>query len=267
LDESASRSAWWGEFDVDEGATRFWQIGPWRMWIARSKREWRVTYERHPDALESTLVLSEESPPEAPAGAKQVRFGFRETQASIHLAPRLPDRALVVNPENPFALPPGEEVTIYCGCPLWIHASTGDPAVELFEEAIFRPSETWFGPDPTSGELCYAARATPRLQLQDLPHRPHRAVSPVRIRNRAKSALEVERLKLPMPNLALFASTDGRLWTEAVGLDRNEDGEFAELRLEKAPPKDVRPVKRVAGAREISDRGHPFRAFRRLRLS
>ncbi len=66
--------------------------------------------------------------------------------------------------------------------------------------------------------------------------RPHRAVSPVTIRNRGVDPLLVERLLLPVPNLTLHADPEGHLWSQEVLLVRREGQESAERHLGKAGP-------------------------------
>ena len=94
-----------------------------------------------------------------------------------------------------------------------------------------RPSDTWFGPSTLEGELCYESKTAVRFNLDNVPRRPHRAISVVRIRNRTDTQLSLERLKIPLPNLSLFGTEDGQLWTESITLERDEDGENATVKL------------------------------------
>jgi len=232
------------------------------MWALRAAREWQVTHERTADASERTLVVAE-PPTESPGpGAERIRFGFRTTGEALTLVPRLPDRPFVMNPESPFALPAGEEITIFTGVPLWIALETGQPAVQLFEKPLFPPSYTWFGSSPMEGELCYAWRTSARLRLVNLVRLPHRARAAVQIQNHTSSPLRLEKMKLPIPHVSLFESTDGGLWTERIVLDRQEDGDIAVVHSEERPPAEAGHCRRIAGPRVPAERRHLFRAFR-----
>jgi hypothetical protein len=189
------------------------------------------------------------------------RFGFRKASGQLELRPALADRPVVVNPEIPFALPAGEETSLYVSVSLWLQIHTGNPASLLLEEPVFRPSDTWFGPSTMEGELCYAGRTGARLNLENLTVRPQRAICAVRIRNRAATLLPLQRLKLPAPNLSLFTSAEGHLWTEALTLDRDQDGELASLRLGKGPPREARDPVHVNGPRARIERGLLVRTF------
>ena len=108
----------------------------------------------------------------------------------------------------------------------------GDPVVD---EPIVRPSDTWFGPNTQAGELCYAARMTARLHLENVSVQPGRAISAVHVHNRSTSALDVHRIKIPVESLSLFASADGHLWTESLSLERSASSNDATVRLESRP--------------------------------
>jgi hypothetical protein len=171
---------------------------------------------------------------------------------------------VIVNPLRPFAVPAGQEVVIYVGTPLWISLEVAPPRMALMEAPLRLPNTTWFGGDTRQGELCYASRTHANLRLENVRHWPHRAVSPVRIRNRAGGLLDLRKLRLPMPNLSLFADGAGRLWTQTVVLERDEDGDYAALRLESHPATEAGEMEPVGGPREVAEKRVLVRAFGRI---
>jgi len=254
---------WWGSFSIDADSVLRWRVGPMRMWLARTDREWRVAHERGSDPFESALEAAElcRDGCESSPGAVRVRFGFRSTTDMFRVLPALPDRALIVRPEEPIHLPSGEESILFISIPLWIGIHTGAPSTPLYETPIFRPSDTWFGPPTVAGGSCYASGTRARSSLEDLALLPQRAVSVVRILNHADSELPLERIRLPSPNLSLFASQDGQLWTEAVTLERKEDGQSASIDLERGPSGEIGPTELLVEPREPMERGLLMRAF------
>jgi hypothetical protein len=199
-----------------------------------------------------------------PGDLRFTRFGHRDTTEELRLLPAHADRPLVVNVRVPFVLLPGQEVQLYISSPLWLQVELGQRFALAQEIPLFRPSDTWFGPNTLQGELCYASRTGARLEVGNLPIRPQRAISAVEIRNRASSQLRIERLKFPMPNLSIFADTMGHFWTEQLRLDREHDGDDASVRLEKKPPAEVGETKRIAGPRARATKKFLTRAFGRL---
>jgi len=255
---------WWhGSFTLPiDGAGR-WQVGPFELWACRGRDEWRLASRSGEDSLESTLRI--EVPCRSaglPEGLEPVRYALRSAPERLVLQPALADRPVVVSPESPLMVPPQQAITIYVSTPLWMEVLVGSTPASLVELPMHRPSDTWFGPSTMQGELCYAVRTGARLSLAEVPIRPHRAVSVVEISNRSQSTLPVEKVKLPAPQMSIWAAADGHLWTEAVSLEQQAaNGGLATVRLGKGPPREAEGTSLVRSARERSNGGLLTRAF------
>jgi hypothetical protein len=134
----------------------------------------------------------------------------------------------------------------------------------LDELPSLRPSETWFGPSTTEGELCYATRTAGRLHLETLPVLRYRAITRILIRNRAHDALLVERIQLPVQYLSLFQAPNDLLWTQAVTLERGRDGGLAGLHIEDRPPAEAEGAVLIREPRQASRTGLLGRTFSTL---
>jgi len=258
---SSDQATWWGNFGIDVGARAYWRIGSLELWAERTDHEWRFAERRGGDPMDPTVVVecpSVRTPPETLPD--QRRFGFRQSPAEISLTPALAPRPMIVKPEVPFALTARQESTLYVSSPLWIEVATVKPDDALFEVPTHRPSDTWFGASTREGELCFAGRTRARLQLPDEMVITHRAIAAIHIRNRAATLLNLERIKLPTPNLSVFVDGSGQPWTEQVTLDRQEDGDFAALRLGKGPEGDVKG-ELLRGPRVKAEKGLSIRSF------
>jgi hypothetical protein len=256
---------WHGRFRIEQGGAGFWQVGPGRLWACRMQHEWRLALEAGEDPLTDQVCAvvpwTGDGPPE---DVSFRRFAFGRSSEVIWLKPRLPDRHMVFTPEGPFMLPAGESAMLYVSSPLWIEVQVGEPPCKLLEGALFRPSDTWFGPSTTEGELCYAARTAARFSLDGLPLRPHRAVSVVQLRNSSASMLSLLKLKLPVPHMSIYEGGDGNFWTEMVTLERDSDGDLAAVKLGKGPPPQSREATRLVGPRVGTGKGMLMRAFSSL---
>lgn len=254
---------WWGKYSIPLNQVAYWRIGPLEIWIRRTDKEWRIGTRNHDLITDTTLVVNRDDGPELPEdeGIVWNRFGFRQTSDKLQVSPVLAPRALVVSPDTTFVLPQKEEAALHISTPVWVRFELGQPVSQVFEQVTFRPSDTWFGPSTMEGEFCFASRTRARLDLHSLDSLPHRVFSAFIIRNRAKSELKIDRLKLPMPNLSVFAAGSGRLWTEAVTLHRREDGDFAELQVGKGPPKEVQSPQLLSGPRSKPEKGLLIRSF------
>jgi hypothetical protein len=72
--------------------------------------------------------------------------------------------------------------------------------------------------------------------------------------------LLIERLKVPVPYLSLFASDNGHLWTEALTLESAKASEGTNVTLDDKPTQ-MAATQRVAGPRKKMSRGFLLDAF------
>jgi hypothetical protein len=280
---------WWGETRLEVGQVARLVAGPLRLWAERRAHEWRLVSEHgadgHAGAAERGHLVDQGDVPEGAAGQ---RFSFASAPAAFIVRPALADRPVVVRPDGVIAIPSGERVTLYVSTPVWLVLSVGRPSsgpkqrggsrrapparernatddVRLTELPSYRLSDTWFGPSTREGELCYASRTAGRLTLDELPRRPHRAVTPVTIHNHAAQPLVIDRVQVPIPLLSLYVDADDALWTNGVNLTRESDGDHAALRVEPSPPRTRRGApERLAPPRTTSSGSAVVRAFSRL---
>jgi hypothetical protein len=211
---------WWGAFNLEENQSRFWEIGPLQLGVQRQKHEWRIASNSLADADKTRLSIATE---ECPAFKKVEfrRYIFQRTTNQITLRPILADRSQVSHAETPFYLSPDQHVTIYVSSPLWVRIETGATNAILDDIPSLRQSDTWHGPNTREGELCYASQTFCRTDIDDLPLRPNRILTPVKIINHDKHSLLIEQLSIPLPYLSVFVDATGAFWTEEIVL-RNE---------------------------------------------
>jgi hypothetical protein len=241
--------SWWREESFETGDVRAWEIGPLSLVIARTEQEWKVAYRwtGWEDVDPGWSTRDEVGFPEDDEW-EVTRHVFSVTGSSLVLAPALADRPVVTSPRVPLFVAPRERTTLFVSSPLWLQVR--GEGQTLAEVPIRRLSDTWFGSSTREGEICYATKTRAALHVDHLELLARRAVTPVRLKNRADSALQVERLKLPVPLLSLFGSRDGTLWTEAVTMSREDSDEMAEVDLRRGPPSEAEDPKLLTGPRE-----------------
>jgi hypothetical protein len=258
------RTRCWGSFRIAEGTAARFQIGPLTLLVRRLRGEWRVAraHDRNPldPRLEIDLAASDDDEP--PSGEVS-RFASSGGSHELRLTPLLADRPVVSRPEHPFCLPVDESTTLYVSTPMWMRLEEAADGRLLQEFPVSRPSDTWFGPNPRVGELCYATRTLARLGLADVVYYPYRAVTAVHIENRSRAPLWVERIKLPVPYLSLYRTAVG-LWTQDVTFEHLEDEALAPVRLREVAPSAARAATRVTGPRKEVTPNMVVRAFSSL---
>ena len=256
---------WWGEFALEEDQALSWRIGPLSVYIQRLAREWRLGYEQSHMADDGPVYVECARPTDPVATSDvQRRFVFRRTTDNLRLMPVLADRSVVARPVSPFYVPPGEETVLFVSSPLWVQVCANYNRQLLESIPIVRPSDTWFGPSTLEGELCYASTTHCRLTLEELPIRPHRAVTPVQIINRATESLLIERINLPVIYLSLYSAEPGQLWTDMVTITREALDENASLRLHRRAPPQAVGASLLCEPQLHADKGILSRAFSAL---
>jgi len=232
----SDRDCWWGDFEIPRDGPLVWMIGPLTLSIESIEFEWILKYRY--DALgdedhDRCLVAAAGAPIEPPFETE--RFAGSKGR-SVRIVPALADRPVVSRPEVPFRLLPGESTEMFIGTPLWFRIELPGKGIAIWELPLSRPSDTWFGPSTRVGELCYATRTKARLRERDVPIRPSRAVTQVTLSNAASDAMLLERINLPVPILSAFHKPHDNIWTNAITLERRDDGEMAELKIRPGPP-------------------------------
>ena len=255
---------WWGEWAFEIGQARCWRIGPTRLWIERRACEWVIDRETEPDPFSEALEVA--SPATGgdlkPETVTTLRFaGSPAGGGGLRLGPKLADRDVISRPEMPFTVLPEEEATVYVGSPLWLALEGVPEGRPITEFPLFRPSDTWFGPNTRVGELCYASRTRCRTDPDDLRWNPHRAVTRVTIRNPHPTPLPVHRINLPVSLLPLWRTAPARLVTPPITYTRGgSDETIAELDIGTPP----HGATFVAGPRVTVPKHRLVRAFSRL---
>jgi len=260
----APAAFWWLPRTVPDGHTLHCCLGPLTMQICRGHGEWQLAVVPGEETEASTIValdLREGDIGDDVAAERIERFIFAGASGVLRLVPLLADRSVVIRPRQSVFLPSGEETTMFLSSPLSLRIEVGEPAVLLREVPMLRLSDTWFGPSTREGELCYSGRSSARHSLAEVPRRPQRAISPLRIRNEAKSPLRLDKISLPVPVLSVYGAVDGSLWTEMVTMIRGSDSDMAALRIEPGPPAWAGEAERVSAPRRDQSRGGLVRAF------
>lgn len=258
-------TVWWGNFSPKEGDIGRWQIGASTLWLTRYPQEWRIAHHQNsddplvPKISYNTTVSHHNIHP----SAKVYRYGFRHAPKTLNLQAVLADRPVVIKPREPFQVQSGEEITMYVMTPLWIRVSVSEANNQLRDFPSFRPSDTWFGSSTIEGELCYASSTKGRLRLEDLPDTPNRAITPVKIRNRSKSNLLLERVKLPVQYLALYRNKND-LWTQSITLSREQNTDNAVLQIRKGAPTEANEAEQLTTPHLKAENNLVVRAFSRL---
>jgi hypothetical protein len=255
----AKQRIWWGQWQLERPERWYvWQIGPLTLWIRRSAREWQIGSRSGSDPLADDRAFGQEV--DTAPDVELQRFATASERDTITFVPILPDRPVVTRPGQPFVVGGNERVTLFVTTPVWVQLRWPGTTVALCEVQSFRPSDTWFGANTITGDVCYASRTRARLTPPEEPP-VARAISALAIHNKGSGPLLLERFGLPVPLLSLFIDERKRMWTEALIVERDTDGATSPPKRTQGPPRIADETERIAGPREHADTSLLSRTF------
>ncbi|MEZ4464237.1 MAG: hypothetical protein R3F60_06265 [bacterium] len=244
------RPAWPGRHPIPVGTAWRWCLGPLTLYADNRPSEWRLSWRSERDPTLEPGELGPIDPADIPAeGLQAARFTSHLDEVSLELVPGLADRPVVIRPDTAFWLLGGERVDLFASTPVWVGLRAGESGRTLTDLPSFRPSDTWFGPNPREGELAYSSKTRARLDREPRVH-PFRAATRITVVNHEADPLRIERVKVPVPNLALYLDEEGTFWTSPISLERIEGGTVGRLQVLDGPPAEAVGATLVAPARQ-----------------
>lgn len=136
---------------------------------------------------------------------------------SLVLVPALPDLPVVIRPVGMVVLPPMHKIQFFVSIPLWCCICLPEKSsAKIYETPIVSLSKTWFG-SFSAGNLCYALKVPALRGWENLPETLLRAVCPIKIFNRSRENLSLERICISTSNLLMYRNSS-RIWTTEMGI-------------------------------------------------
>ncbi|PTQ88277.1 hypothetical protein [Agitococcus lubricus] len=226
-----SEHIWWGTYSFTTEQVRYWQLAGFELQVRRTAQEWHIESHRqsHQHEDEQSWHLQAQANI-LPSQAQLQRFLFNQTESELKLSPRMADRSVVVKPISPLLIPANQATTLFVSTPVWLVLSTANQ--QLLDIPVVRPTDTWFGASPIRGEICYATKVFGRIDLNQLPIRAFRAVTPVHIMNHSSQTMPIERINIPAPLLPIYSALDGRLWTPTLAVEQSNSTRTAKVRID-----------------------------------
>lgn len=260
MNQISNGARWWGSHALQPRTIAHWQLGALDLYIDTREDELRVAYSNKGDPLAETMSMESDVPAsQLDPKLEWSRYMLGGTRGGLELRPILADRALVSRPTTATYLLSRERMSLFLSTPLWLqlyavdtrNGAKNDVATRplLTELSMYRPSDTWFGPSMIEGEFCYASRTQARTHIEDIKFRPHRATTPVELRNQSATTLAFDRIKIPVTHLPLFANAQHQLWTPTIELTMGES-QTTEVTIREHPPTQHGPWERVAAPRD-----------------
>ncbi|MDX1696225.1 MAG: hypothetical protein R3208_20845 [Ketobacteraceae bacterium] len=228
---------WWGEFKFKKDEILSWDFASLEVAVQHQDKEWCVWHHHVGDfeKEQASKPAFRRSMDASIRPESYQRFVFTKTADEMEIFPNLPDRNVVARPISPITLMASQQVTLFVGAILWFSGRLKGNKESLFEVPIRRLSDTWFGPSPRVGELCYASRTHAYIDPSHITHRTYRAIVPVTIKNdNKKDPLTIEKISVPVTMLDLYCDGNGQFWTNSINLTKEAGSTHVQIKVESA---------------------------------
>lgn len=255
----------WGRRRLEDGEESELTLGPLTLRVTRTGSELRLATSR--DGLEATPGGWAGGNPGGRGDGEELewsRWAHGGWDGDLFLEPMLPDRPLVVAPEEAFHLLAGAEARIYVRVPLWVklEVDTGDGRSTLITLPTIPASDTWWG-TVAEGELSYWLTTHARRAVTDDLFEPYLAMCPLQLRNRSEHNLTVDKVAVRADYVSLYAQ-EGKIWSDEMLVRYQGDVEGSRLEMAGRPPPEAPDGVPLTPARLKMGRGFRARTFARL---
>jgi len=231
----------WKELQANPETVTGVRLGPLDLWVKERGGDLLMSTNYHPFLEEDGDIRVLKG--HAPETVDWRRAGAWEDLDHMRMRPRFPDRPVLVRPQFPYTLLPGERIRFFVMVPVWVTVARADEPPVL-SQPVLKLSNTWFG-TPTSGELCYAVRTLAHREGEHVVAGSWQAVCPVRVRNQSKETVSFERLCLRVKYLNLYQHATRGLWGNESSVIFRGGDHWSRVAYARNPPEELGDMERV----------------------
>jgi hypothetical protein len=229
-------------------------VGALELYINLLENEWRFRHcyvSEDETGIEKPIQLALLDTMEK-EDLQPMRYICSDDINTLQIRPKLANKSIVAKPYIPVFLPSKQTVTIYISTPLSLALFLDKQKIPFLEIPTIKLSDTWFGPKPHIGELCYSSRFSGRISLSELPKRASRIITPVKVTNNGADNLKLEKISIPCDYLAVYLSQKNELWTPTLSILRETDQNKTQVTIDKILHPALEGAKRI-GEPKIGD--------------
>lgn len=238
-------------------------VGPLRIRTRLHSSELHVHQSRTPAGREGGAAKESSGRANEVPTEGWSRWALPGAVTHLRLDPALPDRPVVVTPEEPFRLVHGAQARIFVRVPLWARVAVEPGSSYLLDTPSVIMSDTWWG-DAMDGELCYWLTTSARRAVEAHHFEPQLAITALHMENDSGQDLLVDRLALRVVHLSLFRRGH-EIWSEETLVRYQGDDDGSHVEMTGRPPKEARGAEKLTAARTPAPLGLKARTFARLK--
>ena len=243
------------DLEMKNGENFHLRFGPLDFYLEKIETEIRVRWMTSNDWMDSSFHYQFPFTGMFPENLlTEKRFAYSEKAPLMKVAPCLGERPFIVKPDTTFMVLPGEKAKIYLSTPMSIRLTDLNFKQVIDEIPVLDRVKTWYGETPTQGQLCFFTRIHAALIEENLPFRPHRALTHLYIENSSKKPIPIEKLKIPVNYLTLYQEDRGLFVTSSLSVRIDLRGNLRDLKI-FAPNKKDEDLVKIQEPREVIPKG------------
>ena len=244
----------WGDISLQDPGETSLSLADLEVRVARRHGVYRI----HLDGAVANQL------PAIPDGWREVHVG---ADTRLAIVPATPDLPVVLKPQEPIAVAPGQSVTYRVALPVWIRVVTldrdqrrGAREETLLDLPVRTLKRTWFG-TAEAGEVGYGWSFLPRAREA---HLRHRFSVPLTVHNGSQSVLWFERLLLRVVHLDIYR-VNAALESNGVTVSFKGSEQLSQITFEPASSVSARGGELLGGHRVSTSQDIIKRSFLWLR--
>jgi hypothetical protein len=231
-DEARELKVFQTDLDMKDGEFFHLRFGPLDYYLEKIETEIRVRWMTSNDWMDSSFHYQYPFTGMYPGNLlTEKRFALSSRSPQLKVSPCLGEMPFVVKPDTTFFILPGETAKIYLSTPMSVRLTDNECGIVIDEIPVLHRVKTWFGETPTKGQLCFFTRIHAALLEENLPFRPHRALTHLYIMNSSKTPLPIEKLKIPVNHLKLYQDNRGLFVTSSLSLRIDNRENLKDLKI------------------------------------
>lgn len=227
------------EFCLDKSQTLVAKIGCLRLWVRRVETEILIGQFLDIEVDEEFTITNDEIPEKA----KVTRWAWKNPTFTLSIDPVLQEKDLVFRPTRPISIASKDRVDFYVSPCVRLKISFDKKFVTHLP--IIEYSETWFGKDPTMGDLCYAVKTRATTNPENIIKKRYRFLCHLSIMNESDAPITIDKVKVLTEFIRLYKDQDGYVFSDELLL-RNINGHSVKMSI-------TSPDTRAIGLEKIFD--------------
>lgn len=233
-------------FSLKKMQTLECKIGCLRLWVRRVETEILVGSILE-NEVDEDFVLSEN---EIPENFKITRWAWKENSFVLSFKAILQDKDLVFRPTKPISVPSKGRVDFYVSPCVRLQICFNEKFI--MNLPIIEYSETWFGKDPTIGDLCYAVKTRATTNPQNIIRKKYRFLCHLSVANESDEPITIDKVKVLTEYIRLYQDENGFILSDELLL-RHTAGHSIKMVI-------TSPDSRARGLEKIYDARTKFQA-------